>query len=410
MEYIGQVLAYTLVLVLILAAAWLAIAAVDTLAWSLSGEMGSLVAGGLSSRSQRRRRTNELQAVIGHIALITRLNMPLPTALRAAARGESGRVRQTLNHLAQLVSAGWPLSEAVHAAFRRCPSQVVAILGRGELWGQLPRAVANVEWMLTATALRNRDRGTYVTYAGAYAGLMLLFCGLLLSWVMLMIMPRFWDIFNDFGAPLPPVTLVLINFCRGVTAYSGAVPIILLLCLVLTAVVVAWQSRTGAAGVLARVIAALRGAMPITRSIDYGLGMATAIRSMALGIRSGAPVDRAAVLTSVVGATNHLRVRLAEFVQEVQAGVVPHAAAQSAGLGDVFVHALRMVERGEDAERTLAHAADYYEAIAYRWWHAVSAVIGPLVTLVIAGCVCFIALALFVPMVSLINSVSDTIP
>jgi type II secretory pathway component PulF len=115
------------------------------------------------------------------------------------------------------------------------------------------------------------------------------------------------------------------------------------------------------------------------------------------------------ILTSTVGTTNHLRYRLTGFVQEVQAGVVPHQAAQNAKLGDVFISALRMVERGEDATRVLNHAADYYEAIALRWWQAVSVVTGPLVTLLIAGVVGFVALAMFLPLVTLINTVADTV-
>ena len=75
----------------------------------------------------------------------------------------------------------------------------------------------------------------------------------------------------------------------------------------------------------------------------------------------------------------------------------------------MFVSALKMVERGEDAERVLGHAADYYEAIALRWWHAVSAASGPLVTLLIAGMVAFVALSLFLPLVTLIDAVADSI-
>ena len=73
------------------------------------------------------------------------------------------------------------------------------------------------------------------------------------------------------------------------------------------------------------------------------------------------------------------------------------------------VCALQMVEHGDDPQRVLSHAAAYYEAIAYRWWHALVAISGPLVTLVIAIMVGFVALALFMPLVALINTVADAI-
>ena len=156
-------------------------------------------------------------------------------------------------------------------------------------------------------------------------------------------------------------------------------------------------------------MAALRWALPVTRSLDYGMGMAKAIRAMALSIRSGSEQSFAHALPTVVCATNHLRHRLEGFAQAMAGGIAPSTAAQAAGLGDVFVCALRMVERGEDPQRVLGHAADYYEAIAYRWWQALMALSGPLVTLALATLVGFIALALFTPLVALINAVAESI-
>jgi type IV pilus assembly protein PilC len=237
---------------------------------------------------------------------------------------------------------------------------------------------------------------------------MFLFAGFVLAWVMILIMPRFRNIFDDFGTPLPRITVALIDVTSWLAVYGWlllVIPLVVLLTVAITGIGVHAKDR---AGVLARIISELRWALPVTRALDYGLGMAKAARSMAMGIRSGVGTERAVALTSTVSVTNHLRYRLAEFAEEVQAGIAPHTAARHAKLGDVFVCALEMVARGEDAERALGHAADYYEAIAYRWWHALVAITGPLTTLAIAVVVGFIALALFLPLIALINSVSGS--
>jgi len=137
--------------------------------------------------------------------------------------------------------------------------------------------------------------------------------------------------------------------------------------------------------------------------------MAKAIRAVAMGFRSGYDLSQAHTLPDVVCPTNHLKVRLHHFVQLISGGTAPSQAAGEAKLGDVFVAALRMVERGEDPDRVLAHAADYYEAIGYRWYHALMAVSGPVVTLALAAIVGFITVALFTPLVTLINSVTESI-
>lgn len=388
---------------------WLAAAVKETLAWSISGETGALLFRGFGSSGVRMQRTAELRAVIAHIALITRLNLPLPSALRAAAKGESGSVGKALSYMGYLVGTGWPISAAVWAAFRGCPVQLVAILRRGEQCGQIRQAITDVERTLAATVRGHRTRGGYPRYAGAYAGMMLVFSSSMLAYIMVIIMPRFWDIFRDFETPLPAVTVALIDFSRWLVAHGGLLLAVLLLCVLLAVMAGVWLRGREKPGMLAHAVSAVRWAIPITRTIDYGLGMAAAIRSMAMDIRSGTAVDRAAVLTSTVGVTNHLRYRLADFGQEVHAGAAPHVAAQRAKLGDVFVSALKMIERGEDAERVLGHAADYYEAIAHRWWHAIAALSEPLVTLAIAGIVSFLVFALFLPLVALIDSVSGTI-
>ena len=143
--------------------------------------------------------------------------------------------------------------------------------------------------------------------------------------------------------------------------------------------------------------------------MDFGFGMSSAIRALAMGLRGCAPLDRAVTLVSVVGHANFLRSRLDDFSQQVKGGVLPHKAAAGARLGDVFVSALKMAERGEDIQTAFGHAADYYEATARRWWQSMTALSVPLVTLAMACLVGFIALALFIPLVDLINALADSI-
>ncbi len=147
--------------------------------------------------------------------------------------------------------------------------------------------------------------------------------------------------------------------------------------------------------------------LPLTRNTDYGMGMATALRSLALGIKAGLPINQASPIASMAGPTNHLRVRLQRFDRDVEAGCLPHKAAEDARLGSVCVSALRMVERGEDAEKALNHAADYYDAIARRWGRIVAAISVPLVTIITAFFVGFVVLALFTPLIALIDGVMD---
>lgn len=387
--------------------ACVALKVMDSIVWLVSGEQGGLMSGGFMPKDPRIRRTIELQSIVSRLALITRLNLPLCAALEAAAQGESRRTGRILREIGRLIGTGVPVSAALESACRGCPVQLTAALRRAEQCGQLRQALADQE-RLMAAGIDLRLRSTaHTRHAVAYATVMVLFAASMMSGIMIIVVPKFRQIFLDFDAPLPGMTVMLIDIASWLAGY-GWVFLVVVLLSVSGVVLVCVRAGAGEeTGIIARTVATLRWALPITRSLDYGLGMEKAIRSVALGIRTGSPTTFAGTLPSVVRATNHLRCRLAEFVRGISDGVAPHRAAQDAKLGDVFVCALEMVEHGEDPERVLGHAADYYGAIAYRWWHALAAVSGPLVTLALAAMVGFIAIALFSPLIALIDAVSE---
>ncbi|MFQ5415354.1 MAG: type II secretion system F family protein [Phycisphaerae bacterium] len=390
---------------------WVVLSSSGTLGWAVGGERWSWFVSGWGAGANRRSRTIRLHAVLRHLLLITRANLPLDAALRAAAAGETRRVADALNYIAYLTTTGWSVHEALRGAVPGCPPALIALLRNGEQCGQLPGALATIDRML---AERLRPAVDASRHAWTYALFMAVFCVAMGTAFMVFVMPKFVDIFTDFDVALPPITLSLIHIAEAAAA-GGMLPGLVMSIILgagTTAAVVVHRRRAGSdtrPGRIARTVARVRWALPFTRTIDYGLGMATAIRSMALGVRAGLPLDRACTLAPTLGPTNHLRTRLDDFQHRVRNGQRPSDAAHRARLGDVFVAALRMVERGEAPDRALAHAADYYHAMARRWWHALTAAALPCATLVIAAMVAYIALAIFIPIITLINGVAETI-
>jgi len=381
--------------------------ALDAIALSASGEPASLLPRGVMPFGMRLRRTFELQAIVSRLALITRLNLPLSSALDAAARNEPFRRAQVFRTMSRMVGSGVPVCDALQAALRGCPDQLVTTLRRAEAVGQLSRALSEQERAIAVTLDVHTHSSTHMRHALAYAALMFLIVGVMVFWHMIVVVPRFKDIFLDFDVAMPPVTAALLGAVQWIVPNGMFITFGIVALLFLFAVV--RRIERDGDGPVSRTVAALRWMLPVTRSLDYGLGMAKAIRAMALSMRTGSERSFAHSLPAVVSTTNHLRHRLDDFAQAIAGGIAPAKAAHEAGLGDVFVCALRMVERGEDPQRVLEHAANYYEAIAHRWWQALMALSGPLVTLVLAVLVGFVALALFTPLVTLINAVSESI-
>jgi type II secretory pathway component PulF len=380
----------------------------DSVIQAVSGEQRSLMPRGFLCYSTRIRRTIELQAIVSRLAMITRMNLPLGKALHAAAIGESGRIKQTLRGLGQRIGEGVPVSEALEAVLRGCPTQLIATLRRAESCGQLANALDQQAHMITSLMDLHFRSTAHVRHAVVYALVMLLLCGVMVFGMVIFLIPKFKDIFLDFDVRLPAVTMTLLNMVDWFALHAfGIVVVVMLICLGM-ALFALITRRIGCARTGSRILAMIRSWFPMTKSLDYGLGMAKAIRAMGLEIRSGVPNVFAESSSAVLSETNSLRTRLDAFSNGIKKGIAPHAAAQDAELGEVFVCALRMVERGEDPERVLNYAADYHETMANRWWHALAAMSGPLVTVAMGFMVGFVALALFMPLIALIDSVSGS--
>jgi type II secretory pathway component PulF len=394
-----------------LAAAWLIIrlitAAVGTVAWSLSGESGALSVRGFHSHGSRMRKTADLRCIVEHMRVATRLNLPLPGALRLAGDGEPGQIGRQLGLIADHVGAGEPLSEALMQAVSGCPPLLVEMIRRGERCGQTAEALDTASRVLG-------ERLTETPHRSAHAFLYFLAVGgvtiTILSGLMIVIVPKFREIFLDFDTPLPPVTRSLIDYCQPATVgLLAALALVIIPCLLaMGSVLGSKMARPGITSPFAWLVGRMRRLFPLTRRIDFGFGMAGAVRAIALAVRSGLPLDRAIESADTVGPGNPLAPRLRAFMQKVREGTMPHLAARETGLGSVFVTGLRSIERGEAPEPVLDYAAEHYQAIAYRWWNVLASMSTPVVTLILAAGVGFVAYAMFLPLVTLINSVSES--
>lgn len=379
----------------------------DNTAIRLGGEISSFVPRGAILLGTRIGRLSALHSVISRLALITRLNLPLPTALEAAASRETYWVRRALRILSRRVIAGESLSKALPTSFPGVPVSMTASLARAEQSGQLPRALTELERAMDLGIEVRLSTTAHIRHAVTYSAFVILFVGVMLMGFMAFILPKFRKIFEDFETPFPPATKVLFDLLEFAGSY-GPVLLMVAICVVLAPLALA-VLECARPGSVTGWVAQVRARLPVARTLDFSLGMAKVVRSLLLDTRAGVSFSSSESLAAVVGAANPLRFRLAAFSRQLQQGFRPHKAAQAAGLGDVFVRAMRMIERGDDPETVLGHAANYYDAIAYRWWQRIGALAGPLTSLALGLLVGFVAYAMFVPLIALIHAVAETI-
>ncbi|MBN1492060.1 MAG: type II secretion system F family protein [Phycisphaerae bacterium] len=349
----------------------------------------------------RERQRAVTRIVIGQMAMITSQNLPLGTGLMLAGQSEQGKGGLVLRRIAQLVATGLSVGEALSRAYPRCPTIVRSIVAAGEQAGRLSGSLRLLEGQLMRD---ERSRSQLLPVATPYVVVLVSF--LLASWsgFMVVIVPKYVEIFRDFDALLPPLTVALIHATESV---SFAAPIIGLWMAIVVpiAIYVYFRPRRADAPRLASQIADhLRWYAPGLRRHEFARGMEAGASLLRLFAESGMDLGRAARLIARTDMNIVLRDRIRWFADALTAGASPPEAASQAGLGDVFAAALRSAQAGASLDESLRFVTDYYGALCSRFWIVVRNLAWPLSVLMIALAVAVVLLAMFLPLVQLIDT------
>ncbi len=349
-----------------------------------------------------RRQTTE-RIVIGQIATVMRQNLPLATALALAAESERGWARTHLKRISGLLAQGMPLSQAVHAGYPDCSSITLSLILAGEQAGQLSAALDQAEEHLFE---RERRRGPDDVSVSSYLLIVTSFTALVVSGIMVAVVPKYKEIFKDFGTRLPGPTISLINLSEFFVQYG--------LLLLVPAIAVPWaiylSLRPRSVSNLAltsRIADWFRWHTPGYRRIEFSRGMRAILQVMRLGVNSGMSLEPATAVAGLVDVNHQLKQRLRKFTGLLGGGDSVRQAARRAGLGEVTAIALAGGQRGNDMDAALRYAADYHGSVANRWWLVLRNLAWPVWTLIMGIMVGFVVIALFLPLVALINAVSS---
>ncbi|HUU81901.1 MAG TPA: type II secretion system F family protein [Phycisphaerae bacterium] len=366
--------------------------------------------GGLLGGFLLYRQTSLALGVVHHLASITNLHLPLAHALTTTGRSERGALGLVLRRMGKSVAEGIPLSRAYGQATRDAPPLVTSVIAAGEHAGQLPRALADLERALTDQLEAETPSLSPGRRYWLYPVALVLGNALLLAWVMVFIVPKFEEIFLDFDTELPGITRSLIAVSEWfVTGVPPGIVLVGMVLVFLVAVAIAIGLAFREAGeTMTQVVLDMGGWIPLlSRPVAFGKGMSVSLRVVRMGLAAGMPLSDAAALAASVRVNRFVRRRWVAFARQIEQGVPASEAARSAGLGSMFAWACRSLERGNaDPQVVLAHAADYHRALAFRWWRALGRAAWPAVTCLLGCMVGYSVLGLFLPLVTLINSVS----
>lgn len=328
------------------------------------------------------------------LAQLAKAGLPLAAGLRAMAdEMPRRRVAMALRRLAGQLDLGTPLDVALETQRRWFPSHLRGLIRAGVESGRLAEALEEfVDVEKSRMELRRR-----MCLALAYPVLLLGILYVLLAGIFWFVVPQFDSIYGEFGMELPPLTQTVIGISRHGLALVVGGPALLVAAFVFLVSIrrVLWARR-----VLYWV--------PLVGPMWRWVGLSNFSRLMALLLSQQLPLPRALRLTAAGLREADLSAACREAADEVEGG-----RSFSECLADFWQFPPSLRPLVEWAERTSNPAAAFqagtemFEGRVRVSVPLLQTVLPPAVFLLIFATVFLLVIVgLFLPLVSLITSLS----
>ncbi|HEY7115092.1 MAG TPA: type II secretion system F family protein [Tepidisphaeraceae bacterium] len=402
LRFVGWRLLTAIALGLLIAALWFGVSPVVGVFVGVAAFVVLPAMSGMRMQVRRRRAT----VILSYLEQAARLNLPLARMLDAAQRSEPPKTARRLRRLRDLLEDGAPLEVALPVAVPEVSGRDVSVLSAAERLGRLPQALARV------VGDRRDDADTAPMrepFARWYPLLMTLAFVFIVSLLMVFVMPKFEEIFRDFGLRFPPATRMLVGISRGAMGSEFA-PIVIALVL--------WSALGGAfRGVFGgdgeggaeprrwAVIDHIVWWLPLVHGLQRDRGLGDACQTIADALRTGRSLPRAADEATRLRINAVLRGRLGRWREGMEAGERADDAARAAGLPGLFCGMIAS-GRGGDPAQTMEFLAAYYGGRFSRSRELLRGAAVPVMVLVFGAVVLFLAAGMYTPIISMIDTLS----
>ena len=335
-----------------------------------------------------RNSASQRQAMLSVLSIAADRGMPLGPGLAAFADLCTGRTRRRALALAYLLESGMPLPRALGVVPGLLPQQAAVLSIVGHDQGNLPAGLRQARKLQVSQQAYRSGILPKFAYLCALLLAMQVAGGFIAYWIA----PKFQAIFADFGTRLPALTSLVI-------AWSIRLAIFMPLIVFLELAVLIYFPFS--------YFGIIRWQLPFLSRIFKQRDVATILRSIAVAVESGRPIESALDTLSTIYPKRWLRGRLAHARVRIENGEPWTAALVHQRLlrpADAAV--LESAQRAGNLPWALEVTADStVRRIGYRL-EALSQWLFPLVILGVGFLVFLLAAGYFLPLIDLIQGLA----
>ena len=328
--------------------------------------------------------------------------LPILRSLRVLHQQQKpGLLKNILDQVATDVESGSTLSEAMSRhpkAFDRLYSNMVQA---GETGGVLDVILQRLaEFMEKAQRLKRRVIGAMI-----YPSVVITFSVLIVTGIMIFVVPQFRVIFNDFRTTLPPLTEFLLSTSDWIAMgypVPGWVVILGSPFIIFFFFKLIGKSKGGK-----YVLDTVKLKIPVVGSIISKTSIARFTRTLGTLLTAGVPILDALTITKDTCGNAVFEKALGKVHDAIREGESFAAPLRQAKVCDAIV--TNMIDVGEetgDLDKMLMKIADNYDEEVDVLIGSLVSLLEPVMVVCLGGIVGTIVVALFLPLVKLIQNVS----
>ncbi|MBM82057.1 MAG: pilus assembly protein PilC [Planctomycetaceae bacterium] len=323
--------------------------------------------------------------------------LPILRSLRILeGQSKPGPLKACLIGVIDEIESGNTLSEAMAKYPKAFDDLYVNMVKAGEAGGALEIILQRLaEFKERAQSLKRKVQGAMI-----YPCAVILVATSIVGFIMYYIIPKFKKIFMDFGTELPGITMLLINCSDMVVNYFYLAPAIPLA--IFLAIKIIRKNKTGE-----YIVDWVALKIPLLGSIIGKTIVARTMRTLGTLIASGVPILEALSIARDTAGNAVFKRAFDNIYQAIREGESIAVPLKEARIVDDMV--VNMVDVGEETgalDNMMYKIADVYDEEVAVLVEGLISMLEPLMVVVLGLIVGFIVIALFMPLVKLLNDLS----
>lgn len=311
---------------------------------------------------------------------------------------ENKYLKKSLDNTRILVEKGETLADAMRAQEGIFPEILLNMVEAGEASGSLEVSFKRMAEQFE----KDTKTAGMIRQAMIYPCVLLLVVIGVVALMLMYVIPQFKETLEGAGASLPAITVIVMNMSNFLIKWWW---IVLLVVIALAFTFRTWAKTETGAIVLGRIILKI----PLAGDLSVKSAAARLARTLSTLMASGIPMVNAIEIVTKIMSNRIIQKVLEEAKVDVERGTPISQPLEASGVFPPLLYNMAAIgEETGNMEEMLEHAADFYEEEVEEATKAITAVLEPLIIVLMAGVVVPIMLAIMAPMLSIYNAAENS--